>query len=107
MRNWKETKVEGIGLIEKVVAEFQIWSIEKIPSGKFKVKIFERQNSTFIGSPNIAVKSLEDNYPDWICGMGASIEEALEDTLKYFMGTLQGREDLTEEDFEWSAHEDF
>ena len=107
MRDWKETKVEGIGLIEMVVAEFHILSIEKIPFGKFKVKIFDRQNGTFIGSPNIAVKSLDDSSPDWICGMGASIEGALEDTLKYFMNTLQGREELTEEDFECFAHEDF
>jgi hypothetical protein len=107
MRNWKEIKVEGIGSIEKVVAEFHIWSTEKIPYGKFKVKIFESQNGSFTGSPNIAVKSLEDDSPDWIGGMGTSIEEALEDTLKCFMDTLKGREDLTEEDFEWSAHEDY
>lgn len=107
IEDWRQIKVEGINSIEKKVAEYHIWSIEKIPYGKFKVKILEHQDGEFFGFPNLAVRSIEDGSPDWIGGMGNTIDEALKDTLKYFMKTLEGRENLTEKDFEWSAHEDF
>ncbi len=43
MRKWNDINIEGISGIDKLVAEFQIWEIASVPSGKFKVKIFENK----------------------------------------------------------------
>ncbi|MFD0959143.1 hypothetical protein [Paenibacillus chungangensis] len=98
--------MHSISKIEKVVAEFNVWPREQIPFAKFKVKILETESGEFIGLPNIAVKD-EDGCPDWISGVGKSIDEALADAIKYLYGTLQGRAELTEQDFEWSDPHDF
>jgi hypothetical protein len=107
MSDWKDIKITGINKIDKIVAEFHVWAIDKVPNGKFKVKILETAKGGYIGLPNLAVKSIKDGTPDGMAGFGQSIEEALEDTIKYFLQTLEGREDLTEDDFEWSDPDDF
>ena len=112
MDKWKELKIAGISNIEKVVAEFNIWSLEKIPYGKFKVKVIENKKGGFIGIPNVRIKNSSDGSIDGISGLGTSIDEALEDTLIYLMDLVNDYEkkykrELTEEDFEWSSPEDF
>ncbi|MBG9790326.1 hypothetical protein P4V47_25895 [Brevibacillus laterosporus] len=107
MRNWKDITITGVNTIDRVVAEFHVWATGKIPYGKFKVKILENKRGGFVGVPNLAVKNETDGTPDYISGLGSSIEEALEDTIKYFFQTLEGRENLSEDDFEWSDPHDF
>jgi len=107
MTDWKNIRIDSISKIEKVVAEFNVWSIEKIPYGKFRVKIIENTKGGYIGIPNIAVKNEVDGSPEWISGLGISIEEALADTIKYFMETISTRTNLEEDDFEWASPEDF
>ncbi|MEK3743788.1 hypothetical protein NST23_13965 [Brevibacillus sp. FSL K6-0770] len=107
MGDWKDIKVTGINKIDKVVAEYYVWAIDKVPYGKFKIKILETAKGGYIGLPNLAVKSLEDGTADNTSGFGNSIEEALEDTINFFLKTLEGRTDLAEEDFEWSDPHDF
>lgn len=107
MKDWKEIKVAGINKIDKVVAEFEVWATEKVPYGKFKIKILETTNGGYIGLPNLAVKNISDGTPEGTSGFGRTIEEALEDTIKYFLQTLEGRTDLAEDDFEWSDPHDF
>lgn len=104
---WKDLNIKGISKIEKVVAEFYIWSFEKIPYGKFKVKIIENKRGSFIGIPNIAMKNQIDGAPEWISGRGSTVDEALEDTLKCFMEIIAERKNLDKEDFQWSYSEDF
>jgi hypothetical protein len=106
MEEWKKIRVKGVSKIEKVIAIFEIWAIEKVPYAKFKIKIIENNSGEYVGVPNIAVKNA-DGSPDWIGGFGSNSTEALEDTLKYFMESLNDRDDLTEDDFEWAAPEDF
>ncbi|EMT49946.1 hypothetical protein I532_24935 [Brevibacillus borstelensis AK1] len=107
MKDWKDIEITGINKIDKVVAEFQVWAIEKVPYGKFKIKILETAKGGYIGLPNLAVKNIRDGTPDGTSGFGGTIEEALEDTIKYFLQTLEGRENLTENDFVWSDPHDF
>lgn len=109
MDDWKSIKVDGVIKIEKVVAEFNVWSIQKLPFPKFKVKIRENSAGGFSGSTNVAVRSLLDNEPDWTTGFGNTISESLEDTVKSFFETIEGIEEtnLSEDDFVWSDPHDF
>ncbi|MFZ3589954.1 hypothetical protein ACOI1C_11895 [Bacillus sp. DJP31] len=107
MGNWKDINIQGIARIEKVVGEFIVWELDKTPYGKFKVKIIENLQGTFTGYPNIELKNKEDGSPEWVSGMGQTIDEALEDTLKCFLEMINEREELTEDNFEWSDRYDF
>ncbi|MBW7473874.1 hypothetical protein K0T92_03885 [Paenibacillus oenotherae] len=109
MDDWKSIKVVGVTKIERVVAEFNVWAIQKLPFPKFKVKIREISTGGFSGSTNVAVKGLLDNEPDWITGFGNTISESLEDTIKSFFETIEGMEEvsLSEDDFVWSDPHDF
>jgi hypothetical protein len=106
LEDWKDVKVPGVSKIEKIVGEFNIWSIDKLPFPKFKIKIRESNRGGYFGSTNVAVKSNIDNEPDWISGFGNSVSEALEDTIKCFFDTI-GNDDMSEEDFIWADIYDF
>ncbi|MFS0558081.1 hypothetical protein [Brevibacillus sp. 179-C9.3 HS] len=107
MEKWKSIVIDGVTSIDKVVAKFNIWSINKLPFPKFKVKIREEKSGVLFGSTNVAVKSDIDGEPDWISGHGRIIAEALEDTIISFFSTLDGFTDLVEEDFVWADIHDF
>ena len=52
----------------------------------------------------------QTGYPDYICGVGRTSEEALNILLQQFVDeAIEHSRDgkLEESDFEWSAHEDF
>lgn len=106
--SWKDVKHEGISYIEKIVAEFDVWVHPSLPFAKVKVKIKENSKTgTFFGQVNVAVISVLDGTPDWIGGNDSTIEEALENAVKHFYLTLQGREGLSIDDFEWADPHDF
>ncbi|MGY0374238.1 hypothetical protein [Clostridium sp. JNZ J1-5] len=112
MNNWKEIKIEGVTEINKLVDEFEIWALNKVPYEKVKVKIWENSKRGYIGVPNMQIKNHEDGSIDGITGLGNSPEEALEDTLKCFMELIDDYEKLyqrglKEDDVEWSSFEDF
>ncbi|WP_010501800.1 hypothetical protein [Paenibacillus elgii] len=109
MNDWKSIKVDGVTKMEKVVAEFNVWAIQKLPFPKFKVKIRESSTGGYSGSTNVAVRSLIDNEPDWIAGFGNTISESLENTIKSFFETIEGMEEasLSEDNFVWSDSHDF
>jgi hypothetical protein len=106
---WDQIAIDGILSIDRVVAEFQIESPE-IPSRYFRVKITEKSTNRYMGRCNVSINNA-DNCPEWILGMGDSIDEALEDTLQQFVRSLQqhkgDRSFLEEEDFTWADCEDF
>lgn len=107
---WKKIEVIGISAIEKCVAEFQVWEIETIPSGKFKVKIFENKRGSFKGFANVSV--IVDESPEFCVGSGNTIEMALENTIKNLVMDLKNKkstkgEELTDEDFVWADPNDF
>jgi hypothetical protein len=103
---WKDVKIEGIGIIEKCVGEFNVFETLKTPYGKFKVKVYERQNGRYVGYTNLLLKD-EDGCPFAGVGHGETIEQALYDTIRYFLDMLNERECLNEEDFECADAFDF
>lgn len=104
---WKEIRIKGIAKIDKCVAEFAVWEFDKTPWAKFKVKVFESDDGKFTGYTNLQLKSLLDGSPEAGVGHGNTIEEALEDTIHYFMSMLNEREDLSDKDFEACNPYDF
>jgi hypothetical protein len=107
MGSWRELRVEGLGPVQRVAAMFQIGPpLANLPFPSFKVKVIERANGSFLAVPNVAVRAA-DGAPDWIGGLGASVEEALENALQYFVRNLGGRAELSEQDFVWSDPVEF
>ena len=106
---WHDLKLENVGAIEKTVAEFTIWMSSVLPYAKMKIKIYESRDGTYKGRTDLGIKRKFDGYPQCSVGFGNSIEEALEDTLKYFNVMLKedGLDKLTEDDIEYCEYSDF
>lgn len=100
MEDWKKIKIEGIAKIERLVDEFEVWEFEKIPYGKFKVKIFESNDSKYIGRTNLMVIDKSKDFFQGI-GEGDTVQEALEDTIRYFYSLIDEVDNLTEESFRY------
>ena len=106
MKSWKSIKINGIAKIEKCVAEYEVTELEKTPYSKFKIKIYEDVENKFTGYTNLLIKDQTGNVNGGI-GYGNSIEEALEDTIIYFLKMLNAKEKWSENDFECSDPFDF
>lgn len=106
---WHDLRIENVGAIEKTVAEFTIWMVAILPYAKMKVKIYEGQSGNYTGMTDLRIKRKFDGSPESAIGHGNSIEEALEDTIKYFNSMLKtdGFDELTEDDIEYSEYSDF
>lgn len=111
---WKKVKIVGIEKIEKCVAEFQISMHTILPYGKMKIKIYEDQEGSITGRTDIGVKRKFDGEVEYAVGYGKTVEEALEDTINWFLNMV--REDypiesypegLSEEDIEYVEFSDF
>ncbi|HOV28405.1 MAG TPA: hypothetical protein PK566_18885 [Pseudobacteroides sp.] len=106
--DWNKIDIKGISRIDKCVAEFDVWAIPTVPYAKFKVKVFQDLNGKYTGYTNLRVKSDFDGSPEGGIGYGNSIDEALENTLQYFMELVKQKgEELGEEDIEYSESSDF
>jgi hypothetical protein len=105
---WTDIHVPKVSRIERIAEVFEVTSVGNIPFVKFKIKVLERpeKSNKYIAFPNVAIKDVNGS-PDWICGSGNTIEEALDDGINNFMALIPENQELSEEDFEWSAPEDF
>lgn len=81
---WKNLNIQGIGSIEKCVAEFQVWAQGILPYGKMKIKVYESPNGMFCGYTDVRIIRKFDGCPEGAVGHGKTVDEALEDTLKHF-----------------------
>ncbi|MDD2997749.1 MAG: hypothetical protein PHV05_01735 [Candidatus Riflebacteria bacterium] len=106
MKSWKDIKINNIR-IEMVVATYEVWAVNKVPFGKFKVKILERSDGNFIAIANIRLKDALNGEPEGEAGLGNRPEEALQDVIERLLAAIESRKGLTDDDFEWSAPEDF
>lgn len=106
---WHNLKLEKLSGIDKIVAEFTVWMEEILPSGKVKIKIYENQNSTYIGTTDLMIKRKFDGHPQYATGAGETVDEALEDKIHYFNSMLKkdGLNELTEDDIEYAEYPDF
>ncbi len=103
-------EIEGVVRIDRVAEVFEIWPAEEFPLAKFKVKVLQREDGQFLGVPNVAIKNPVTGEPEWTSGLGDSIEEALQDALRYFFREVEDNRcdrPLAEEDFCWANPDDF
>ena len=106
MDDWKKIKIDYIAKIERFVDEFEVWELNKIPYGKFKVKIYETAAGGYIGRTNLMVKDKSDYFCAGI-GHGKNVAETLQDTIRYFYSLIDEVEDLTENSFDYMDPDDF
>jgi hypothetical protein len=106
MIRWNDLKISGIARIEKCVAEFDVMELNKTPYSKFKVKIYETPNGEFTGYTNLRIKDESGDASGGV-GYGKTIEEALQDTVLYFLKMLDEKERWSETDFECADPYDF
>ena len=102
--------MDGIARIERVVANFQVWLDGTFPIAKMKVKVTQSGTGDHLAFANVAVIGLESKQPEWIAGLGDTIDEAVTDLLARFVQLARENTPpggLQESDLHWSAHEDF
>ena len=95
-----------IAKMEKLVGEYNIWELKKIPYGKFKIKIFVDLNGSYTGFTNLQVVDETGSYYCAV-GHGKTEKEALDDTIQQFFKKLEVKENWDEQDFECSDPYDF
>jgi hypothetical protein len=93
--------------VEKIVAVFRISDTRaedrhRLPFPLFSVAVSESLHGGYHASPNVAIRDA-DGKADWIGGRADTVEAALEDCLRYFIGNIGNREWLRDEDFYWAA----
>ena len=98
--------LQGIAKIEKLVGEYNVWELNKIPYGKFKIKIFVDSDNLYSGYTNIHIM---DELGDFYCevGYGKTEVQALEDTISTFFKMVSRKEAWEESDFQYADPYDF
>lgn len=97
---WHTLRIDGVSRIWREVARFVVEPIhDDLPMG-FGIKILEDQEGRFVGCPEIAIRDAQGT-PDGISGMGRSIEEALADTVKALLGTLNDKAKIEPDSIWW------
>lgn len=102
--------MEGIAQIDRIAALFEVWLDASFPFPKMKVKVLQRQVGDYLAVPNVAVRDIMSREPDFISGLGRTVDEAISDLLPRFVAGVRRNTPetgITEGDFEWSAPEDF
>ena|SRR5579872_2448577 len=108
--DWFSIEVPGVGRIDRIAAEFQIWTGNKLPFASFRIKVIERHGIGFLGVPNVNVKNSITGMPEWTSGLGETIDGALQDTLISFfleIKTHYPEAGGTEDNFVWADPDDF
>ena len=106
---FEQIEIDKVEKLEKLVGEYNVWMHTILPYGKMKVKIYQDQDSTYTGYTDIKIKRKIDGISEASIGYGKTQEEALKDTIRWFMQIL--KEDyingLTEKDIEYVDIYDF
>lgn len=103
MADWRTLSFEGYTVVNRVAAIFEVGPPlpEPLPFAGFQVKVLERREGKFAAFLNVAVRGADGNA-DGLAGLGDTVDEALEDALKWFWRAVQERSAAKPEDFVWS-----
>ena len=96
--------------IDQVVGVYEVWLDDLFPFAKMKIKVLQRSDNDFLAVPNLAVRNRANRQPEFTSGLGTDPNSALEDALRSFMKEVHENrtaEAFAEDDFEWSACQDF
>ena len=103
--DWRGVKLHRAAAIERVCAVYEIAEPRRLPNGGYKIKVVERA-ADFMAIPNVCVKDAAGD-PQWICGLGATALEALQDAIDRTESDLSARDFWEDEQLEWSDPRDF
>lgn len=92
--------IEGVAEMEREAAVFLVGAKRDDLPMRFRVKILERQDGTFLAQPEIAIKD-KGGHPDWVSGAGKTMEQALASAIEMLLGSIAGKEPLTDESIWW------
>jgi hypothetical protein len=101
--------VEGTRLhIIVVVGTYDIWALElALPFPRFSVRVVHRDIPDYMASPNVHVRNATTGEVEYKCGLGATIDEAVEDAIRMFLREVAKQvqiKNLSEEDFFWDGY---
>ena len=86
---WKDIKLKYDGCIRKLAGEFEVSMPAVLPYAKMKVRVYEEDNGRFTGRTDVLLIRKTDGSPEGAVGFGATVDEALEDTINCFIGMLE------------------
>lgn len=85
---WKDIKLKYDGKISRLADEFEITMPDVLPYNKMKVRIYEEANGRFTGRTDVMIVR-KNGSPESSFGYGATVEEALGDTIRYFIQMVE------------------
>ena len=106
MEDWKKLSIEHVTNIEKVVGFYNVQS-PLFPYGHIKIKIVESQNDLYYGVANMAVREKTTDTVVFQRYTGLTCEEALHETIKMLLQSIQRAQAVHEDDFVWIDPRDF
>lgn len=78
-------EIDGMKVrIDKVVANYEMWTMGKLPIPIVTIKVIARAVGDFHAVPNVAVKSPKSGQCEYTSGIGLSVSEALQDAVRQF-----------------------
>ena len=86
---WKDIKLKYEGNIRKLAGEFEVSMPTVLPYCKMKVRVYEESNGRFTGRTDVLLIRKADGSPEGAVGHGDTVDEALEDTINYFISMLE------------------
>lgn len=98
--SWHSLKIDGVAEIERSVGVFVVGPKRDDLPMRFRIKVLERQDGTFLAHPEIAIKDKE-GQPDWVSGAGRTMEQALSSAFEMLLGSIAGKEPLTDASIWW------
>ncbi|WP_157606213.1 hypothetical protein [Schlesneria paludicola] len=103
--------MDGIARITRIVALLDIWVDGQLfPFPKMKVKVVEESEGSYLSLMNVHRRDRFSGETDYLSGFSNTIDGAVADLLTSFVSGVREHMPeggLTENDFEWSAPEDF
>jgi hypothetical protein len=102
--------MNGVIRIDRIIGYYDVWLENSFPFAKMMVKVIERSAHDYLAVPNLMVRHKTSREPEFISGLGPNAAEAVDDLLARFAEGVRSNTPalgLTEDDFEWSAPEEF
>lgn len=93
--------------VRPIVGMFEVSTFDTLPFHSFSIKVIEREKD-FQAIPNVVVFNTKTNCQEHICGLGATVREAVLDCLKWLMSEAKKQQankadgELNESDFVWN-----
>ena len=91
--------------LDVVVATYDFWALEEaLPFPRFSVRVVHRPSADYQAAPNVIVRNVTTGDVEYTCGIGGSINEAVEDALSGFLKEVEKQSqirELAEDDFVW------